>query len=157
MKVGLIWTFMNVKCQRSMSFSDLGWRSLGLNVHQNFKHLLRNHRANLIQILYRIFMPHENKSLFCSREEKMFYITWCSWRAFIQIGSMPIYGKILQESSSPEPYVRWPWNLEESKRGLSHYINDDPGLTLTYFTKSNLALRCLNGKKVKQSIFPKQL
>ena len=45
---------------RSRAFSDLGSRSL---VHRNF-HLLRNKRANSSQILYRTFMPHENKSLY---------------------------------------------------------------------------------------------
>ena len=52
---------------------DLGSRSLGLNVHQNFKHLLlRNHRANSSQILYRMSVPHGNMT---------------------KMVGMPIYGK----------------------------------------------------------------
>ena len=35
------------ECKRSRSFGDLGSRTLGLNVYQNFKYLLlRNHMAN---------------------------------------------------------------------------------------------------------------
>ena len=68
------------ECQRSMSFSDLGSRSLELNVHRNFKYLLlRNHRANLRQILFRISMPHGYK---------------CPGH-MTKIGAMPIYGKTL--------------------------------------------------------------
>ena len=38
------------------------------------------------------------------------------------------------------------------------YINDDPGLTLTYLMEGqNCSLRLLNGKNVKQCIHPKQL
>ena len=55
------------------------------------------------------------------------------------MAAMPIYGKNLKKSSSPE--------LKGLKLGMQHrvleyyqvYSNDDPGLTLTYFTaRSNL-------------------
>ena len=50
------------KCQSSRSFSDLGSRSLGLNVHQNFKHHLGNHWAYSNQILHTTSMPHGKKN-----------------------------------------------------------------------------------------------
>ena len=57
-----------------------------------------------------------------------------------KMAAMPIYGKDLQ-SSSPEPL----------KLGMQHqglklykvYINDDPGLTLTYFTASKFGCLCI--------------
>ena len=46
--------------------------------------------------------------------------------------------------------------LNRQQKGLEPYkiyINDDPGLTLTYFmARSNLFPRLLNGKNVKQCI-----
>ena len=58
-----------------------------------------------------------------------------------KMAAMPIYGKNLKKSSSPEPKGRWPWNLL-CNMGLEYYqvcSNDDPGLTLTYFmARSNL-------------------
>ena len=55
-----------------------------------------------------------------------------------KMAAMPIYGKNLKKSSSPEPTL---------KLGMQHWVleyyqvcsNDDPELTLTYFTaRSNL-------------------
>ena len=48
----------------------------------------------------------------------------------------PIYGKTLQKSSSPEPVDRFPRNLVCSigDQPIIVCSNDDPGLTLTYFT-----------------------
>ena len=52
------------------------------------------------------------------------------------MATMPIYGKKLNKSSSLELKGPWPWNLVY----YQVYSNDDPGLTLTYFTtRSNLA------------------
>ena len=59
-----------------------------------------------------------------------------------KMAAMPIYGKNLKKSSSLEP--KKPMTL---KLGMQHQVheyyqvgsNDDPGLTLTYFTaRSNL-------------------
>ena len=59
-----------------------------------------------------------------------------------KMAAMPIYGKNLKKSSSPEPKDRFTLNL-----GMHHWVleyyqicsNDDPRLTLTYFTgRSNL-------------------
>ena len=36
-----------------------------------------------------------------------------------KVAAMPIYGKNLKKSSSPEPFDRWPWNLVCSIRYLS--------------------------------------
>ena len=59
--------------------------------------------------------------------------------------------KTLQKSSTPEPAGRFPQNLECSIGGLQPILvcsNDDPGLTLTYFTaRSNLVTFLL--EKVK--------
>ena len=71
------------ECQRSGSFSDLGSRSLGLNVHQNFKHLLRNHWPNWSPILYRTFKP---------QGYKVYVIGPCH---LTKMASMPIYDKNL--------------------------------------------------------------
>ena len=59
-----------------------------------------------------------------------------------KMAAMPIYGKSLKKSSSPEPIDQWPWNLLCS----IVYVNTTkivqkflPGLTLTHFTlRSNL-------------------
>ena len=59
-----------------------------------------------------------------------------------KMAAMPIYGKNLKKSSSQEPAGRFPQNLVCSIWGLLPIIvciNDDPGVTLTYFTaRSNL-------------------
>ena len=61
-----------------------------------------------------------------------------------KMAAMPIYGKNLKKSFSPEPKGRWPWNLVQC---MQHWVfeyyqicsNYDSGLTLTYFTpRSNL-------------------
>ena len=59
-----------------------------------------------------------------------------------KMAAMPIYGKNLKKSS-PESEVLWSWNLAcsigDSVKLYKVYINDDPGLTLTYFmSRSNL-------------------
>ena len=56
---------------------------------------------------------------------------------------MPIYGKKLHKSSSPEPVGRFPRNLVCIIEDLPIIVctNDDPGVNLTYFTtRSNLVL-----------------
>ena len=70
---------------------------------------------------------------------------------------MPIYGKNLKKSSSPEPKgFLMTLKLGKPHRVLVYYqvcSNDDPGLTLTYFTaRLNLLPYCM-GKNVKQWIF----
>ena len=72
-----------------------------------------------------------------------------------KMAAMPIYGKNLKKSSSPEPKGWWPWNFGMQHRVLEYYqicSNDDPGLTLTYFTiRSNLvpyAFVCEKGKTI---------
>ena len=58
-----------------------------------------------------------------------------------KMAAMLIYGRNLKKSSSLEPKGRWPWNLVRII-GCSYYqvcSDDDPRLTLTYFTaRSNL-------------------
>ena len=65
---------------------------------------------------------------------------------------MPIYGKIPSKSSS-KPAGRFPQNLVCSIRDSSpSYFcsNDDPGVTLTYFTaRSNLVTYAFLWEKVK--------
>ena len=72
-----------------------------------------------------------------------------------KMATMPIYDKNLKKSSL-EPKGRWPWNLVCSI-GLEYYqifSNDDPALTLTYFTASQIwSLMLLYWKKVKRWIF----
>ena len=60
-----------------------------------------------------------------------------------KMATMPIYGKNLKKSSSPEPIDLWPWNLACSivYAGATKIVQSMtlPGLTLTYFTpRSNL-------------------
>ena len=59
-----------------------------------------------------------------------------------KMAAMPIYGKNLKKSSPPERVGRFPPNLVCSIGGLLPIIvciNDDLGVTLTYFTaRSNL-------------------
>ena len=59
-----------------------------------------------------------------------------------KMAAMPIYGKTLQKYSLPEPVSRFSRNLVCSigdSCPIIVYINDDAGVTLTYFTaKSNL-------------------
>ena len=62
--------------------------------------LLRNHWANQSQISYGAFMGWGNKV--CSNGPG--HMT--------KMPAIPIYGKNLKKSSSPEPNGRWPWNLE---------------------------------------------
>ena len=69
------------ECQSSKPFSELGSRLLGLNVHQNFRYLLRNHRANSSQILYRTFMPNGTKVYIIGPDH------------MTKMVGMPIYGK----------------------------------------------------------------
>ena len=51
------------------------------------------------------------------------------------MATMPIYGKNLKKSTSPEAIGRWPWNLVCSivYASTTKVTNYDPGLTLTYF------------------------
>ena len=59
-----------------------------------------------------------------------------------KMATMPIYDKNLKKSSSPEPKRLMTLKLGMQHRVLEYYqvsSNDDPGLTLTYFTaRSNL-------------------
>ena len=66
---------------------------------------------------------------------QMFMVTWPRWPP------CPYMVKTLKKSSSLEPKGQWPWNGMQH-RVLEYYqvcSNDDPELTLTYFTaRSNL-------------------
>ena len=93
--------------------------------YQNFKHLLlRNHKANLSQFLYKTSMPHGNKSLYnCPGH-------------MTKMAAMPIYGKNPLEIFS-RTISQMTLKLGRKQKGLEPYkscINDDPVLTLTYFT-----------------------
>ena len=59
-----------------------------------------------------------------------------------KMAAMPIYGKNLKKSSSPEPGGPISTKLGMKHHGLLPiivYVNADPGVTLTYFTaRSNL-------------------
>ena len=61
-----------------------------------------------------------------------------------KMAARPIYGRNLKKSSSPEPAGRFPLNLVCSIWDIIVCINDDPGVTLIYFTARsnfvNLAL-----------------
>ena len=54
--------------------------------------------------------------------------------------AMPIYGKNLQKSSSPEPIDGWPWNLVCSIGYLSNQdcSNDDLRVTLTILQQDQI-------------------
>ena len=78
-----------------------------------------------------------------------------------KMAAMPIYGKNLKKFSSLEPKRPMTFKL-----GMQHWVleyyqvssNDDPGLTLTYFTQGQIWSHMLSyGKKVKQWIFQKLL
>ena len=54
-----------------------------------------------------------------------------------KMAAMPIYGKTLQKSFSPEPVGPISTKLGMKHQWLKHYnvyINYDPVMTLTYFT-----------------------
>ena len=77
-----------------------------------------------------------------------------------KMAAMPIYGKNLKKSSSLEPKADdlETWCASSGARVLPDCSNDDPGLTLTYFTARSIwSLMLLYGKKVKQWIFQKLL
>ena len=78
-----------------------------------------------------------------------------------KMANMPIYGKTPLKIFFSRTIVRWLWNLNRQQKGpepYKSYINDDPGLTLTYLRQGQIcSLRLLNGKRVKQCIHPKQL
>ena len=68
------------------------------------------------------------------------------------MAAMPIYGKNLKKSTSPEAIDRWPWKLVCSifYASTTKVTNYDPGLTLTYFTsRSNLITQAFVWEKVK--------
>ena len=72
------------------------------------------------------------------------------------MATMPIYGKNLKKSNSPEAIDRWPRNLVCSivYASTTKVANYDPGLTLTYFTSKSIWLhRLLYGRKWKLFIF----
>ena len=76
------------------------------------------------------------------------------------MAAMPIYGKNLKKSSSPEPKAD---DLETwyAASGLKYYqvcSNHDPGLTLTYFTtRSDMITYAFVWEKGKTRIFQKLL
>ena len=69
------------------------------------------------------------------------------------MAAMPIYGKNLRKIFFSRTHRPMILKLGMQHRGIKLYkvyINDDPGLTLTYFTaRSNWLVMCLNGKTVK--------
>ena len=70
-----------------------------------------------------------------------------------KMAAMPIYGKNLKKSSSPEPKRTMTLKLSMHHWVLEYYqicSNDDPGLTLTYFTaRSNMVLYIVVWEKGK--------
>ena len=94
-----------------------------------FKHLL----PSLIEAKFHMEPPWDGGTKVCSNGPA--HMT--------KMAVMPRYGKNLKKSSSPEP------NTMTLKLGMQHWVlecyqnwpNDDPGLSLTYFTaRSNLIL-----------------
>ena len=78
-----------------------------------------------------------------------------------KMAAMPIYGKNLKQSSSPEPKGRWPWNLVCSI-GCSSTTKFVQIMTLGWpwpiLRQGQIwSLMLLYGKKVKQWIFQKLL
>ena len=53
-----------------------------------------------------------------------------------KMATMPIYGKNLKNLllQNQKPYDLESWHVASRTQALKVYINDDPGLTLTYFT-----------------------
>ena len=84
-------------------------------------------------------------------EQKFFFKQSCQ---MTKMATMPIYGKNLKKSSSPEPKGR---KLDMQHRVLEYYqvcSNDDPGLTLTYCTaRSNLVPYAFEWEKGKTMDF----
>ena len=82
-------------------------------------------------------------------------------RSHNKMAAIPIYGKNNKKIFFSRTKMPMTFKL-----GMQHWVvkyyqvcsNDDPGLTLTYFTaRSNLDLMLLYGKQVKQGIFQKLL
>ena len=77
-----------------------------------------------------------------------------------KMATMPIYGKktlknVLRNQKADDLES---WYAASGAQCYQVCSNDDPGLTLTYFTtRSNLVPQLLYGKKVKQWIFQKLL
>ena len=77
-----------------------------------------------------------------------------------KMAAMPIYGKNLKTSSSPEPKKKktMTLKLDMQNKVLEYYhvcLNDDPGLTKTYFKAMSNKDPCffLYGKKGETIVF----
>ena len=81
--------------------------------------------------------------------ESLFKWSW----SHDQDGRLPMYGKNLKKSS-PETEMPMTLKLGMQHRMLEYYqvfSNDDPGLTLTFYSKVRFDPLCFcMGKKVKQ-------
>ena len=67
-----------------------------------------------------------------------------------KMASMPIYGKYPLKIFYSRTVSQMTLKLGRKQKGLNpykRYIDDDPGLTLTYFTRSNLVPKVGMGKK----------
>ena len=70
------------------------------------------------------------------------------------MAAMSIHGKNLKQSSSLESNGWWPWKLHWALKYYQVCSNDDPGLTLTYFTaRSNLVTYAFVREKSKTMDF----
>ena len=78
--------------QRPRSFSDLGQRSLGLNV-LTFSNDFSSETAGPISIKFHMQHPDNGRLKVCSNGPGL----------MDKMATMPIYGKNLKKSSSPEP------------------------------------------------------
>ena len=115
-----------------------------------FKHLLlRNHW--LIEVKFHVEPPWDGGTKVCSNGPG--HMT--------KMAAMPIYGKNLKKSSSPEPKGRWPWILV-CNIGCSSTTKFVQMMTLGWpwpiLRQGQIwSLMLLHGKKVKQLIFQKLL
>ena len=76
-----------------------------------------------------------------------------------KMAAMPIYGKNLKNLllQNQKSYYLKTWHVASALKLYQVYINDDPGLTLTYFTaRSNLVTKVFSiGKSENIGFFKK--
>ena len=106
--------------------------------------------AGLISIKFHIQHPGNGRLKICSNGPGL----------MVKMATMPIYGKNLKKSSSPEPLAWLPWTLVCNNRWLSttKFIQMVTlGWPWPIFHEGQIwSLGMLNGKKLRHCFFPKQ-
>ena len=89
------WTYMNIKGQGHSMTLVQG------QLDSTFSNFFSLETARPIEAKFHMEPPWDRETKVCSND--VGHMT--------SMAAMPIYGKNLKKSSSPEPKGRWPWNL----------------------------------------------